>query len=238
VLGGDAVFLSTREAAMPGADHHLFAMIGRVDGSAPVTPGVWRLRLSGQKIADGTLHAWLADDPRVPVATFRGPTVSDSHKVGAPAASARAITVAAYTTRTTWTDVDGHAWQTSVVPDDIAAFSSEGPLRNGALKPDIAAPGAFIVSALSAETADKASAAARQWHVDHRHTVMAGTSMSSPFVAGLVALMLQRRPDLTPEVAKDLLKRASRIPGQPPGAFDPKWGAGLVDGRALQQLLG
>jgi subtilisin family serine protease len=235
-IGADAVFLSTR-AAMPGGDHHLFALIGSVDGSAPVTPGVWRLRLKGARIADGTVHAWCVDDPKVPVATFRGPTVSDSHKVGAPAAAASAISVGAFTTRTGWTDADGHEWQTSATPGSVAAFSSEGPLRNGALKPDVVAPGAFIVSSLSAEMTQKGSAAARQWHVDHQHTVMAGTSMSCPFVAGLVALMLQRRPDLTPQQAKDMLKAAARIPGQPPGAFDRKWGFGLVDARALQALI-
>jgi subtilisin family serine protease len=235
-IGADAVFLSTREA-LPGADHHLFALLGRVDGSAPVTPGVWRVRLHGARIADGTVHAWCVDDPKVPVATFRGATVSDSHKVGAPAAAASAISVGAFTTRTGWTDADGQLWQTSAALDTVTEFSSEGPLRNGALKPDIVAPGAFIVSSLSAEMTHRAGAAARQWHVDNRHTVMAGTSMSSPFVAGLVALMLQRRPDLTPEQAKDMLKAAARIPGQPPGAFDRKWGFGLVDARALQALL-
>lgn len=57
--------------------------------------------------------------------------------------------------------------------------------------------------------------------------------MACPFVAGLVALLLQQFPSLTPAQVKARLAAASAIPGQPAGTFDPKWGLGLIDANLL-----
>ena len=59
-----------------------------------------------------------------------------------------------------------------------------------------------------------------------------GTSFSAPYVSGTVALMLERRPDLTPDAVKKILMTTARDLG--PKGFDDQFGAGLVDAqRAL-----
>ena len=63
-------------------------------------------------------------------------------------------------------------------------------------QPDLAAPGAMIASALSAD-----STAERADMLDDTHVVMSGSSMASPFVTGLVALMLEKDATLTPDAA-------------------------------------
>ena len=63
-----------------------------------------------------------------------------------------AVTVAAYTTRNTWTDSTGNQLSVGLPINTICDFSSPGPLRNQAPKPDLTAPGAMIISALSSQS--------------------------------------------------------------------------------------
>jgi subtilisin family serine protease len=69
--------------------------------------------------------------------------------------------------------------------------------------------------------------------IDSWNRINQGTSMACPFIAGTVALLLQRDEKLTPEKAKDLLKAHSAIPGKPAGTWDAKWGYGLIDASKL-----
>ncbi|HEY9725369.1 MAG TPA: S8 family serine peptidase, partial [Chroococcales cyanobacterium] len=77
------------------------------------------------------------------------------------------------------------------------------------------------------------SSVARSEMVNTKFVVKAGTSMATPFTAGLVALLLQRDPTLEPDVLKELLQENSSIPGKEPGTFDNKWGYGLIDAANL-----
>lgn len=105
--------------------------------------------------------------------------------IDSPGIEPTIITVAAADDKNTidWTD------------DDIARFSSVGPTRYGALKPDIAAPGVSILSC-KANSSDWVS--------------YSGTSMATPHVAGAIALILQAHPTYTPEEIKDLLMNTAR----------------------------
>jgi subtilisin family serine protease len=155
---------------------------------------------------------------------FTGTSVQDRVKIGSPGSASSAITVASYTTKIEWNDVDGVRRAVGLTLDDISDFSSEGPRRDNARKPDVAAPGAMIAASLSAD-----SNAPRAMMIDARHVMMAGTSMATPFITGVVALLLQRDPTLRPNDVKALLKAQSSIPGRAAGSFDAKWGFGLLD---------
>lgn len=188
-------------------------------------PGGWRIRLKGTRVGDGTVHLWSVDER---VAQFTGRAVSDTMKVGAPAAASGAITVASYTSKTTWEDFWGHPHQAGLELNEISDFSSEGPRRDGAQKPDLTAPGAMIVSALSVHSGVLPANV-----IDSLHTIMGGTSMAAPFVTGVVALLLQRDRTLGPEQVRELLRGHSAVPGEAPGHWDPKWGSGLLNARTL-----
>ena len=191
----------------------------------PANARAWRLRLKGTKVNSGTVDMWIVNDR---VSLFMGNPVADSMKVGTPGASTGAITVASYTTKVEWEDVFGNPHVSGLELDDVSDFSSEGPRRDGEEKPDFAAPGAMITSALSVH-----SPAEPDFLIDALHQVMAGTSMATPFAAGLVALLLERQPDLKPDDAKTRLRNASLIPGHPAGTFDAKWGYGVINAKNL-----
>lgn len=88
--------------------------------------------------------------------------------------------------------------KTSTNGDELADFSSRGPSSDETIKPDITAPGVGIFSTYpeyinSPEDGIDYSIA---------YSRIDGTSMASPHVAGVAALMLQNNKDLTPEQIK------------------------------------
>ncbi len=73
-------------------------------------------------------------------------------------------------------------------PDGMAAFSGRGPTTNGRIKPDLVAPGTFILSARSRRM-PAASVVMPTADPDYRFS--RGTSMSTPLVAGCAAVVRQ-----------------------------------------------
>ncbi len=208
-------------------DHNFFVQVTDPSGGS-VTGGSWRLRVRNVSRSNARLYVWTLDDQEASEVLFTGTSVKNSLKIGSPGAAASAITVASYTTKVQWTDIDGALEQVGLTLDDISDFSSEGPLRNNTQKRDLTAPGAMIASCLSADsTPDRAE------KINQNFRIMAGTSMATPFTAGIVALLLQRNRNLDPNGVKALLRVNSSVPGKPAGSFDPKWGFGLIDAAGL-----
>ncbi|MFP5318328.1 MAG: S8 family peptidase [Acidimicrobiia bacterium] len=209
-------------------DHSFLVIIASAPPPNTPRPQSWRLKLKGADVTDGRVDVWTVFSD---VALFAGGAVKDSVKVGSPGCASSAVTVAAYTTRNWWDDlVGGGPHETGEELHDVSSFSSEGPRRDGVEKPDVAAPGSVIVSAMSSH-----SQVSPRLMIDAWNRIMQGTSMACPFVAGLVALLLERDPKLDPDGVKDLLRANSSIPGKAPGTWDAKWGYGLVDAGGLSQ---
>ncbi|AFY33418.1 S8 family peptidase [Calothrix sp. PCC 7507] len=206
-------------------DHNFFVQI-RGNGPSLVMGGIWQLRVRNTADNDTRLDVWTLDDRSA--VFFTGNSVKDCVKIGSPGAASSAVTVAAYTTKAKYTDIDGQVREMGMDLHAISEFSSEGPLRNNAQKPDVAAPGAMIVSTLSAD-----AGCDRSMMINSKFVAMAGTSMAAPFVTGLVALLLQRDPKLDPATVKELLRKNSSIPGKPAGTFDTKWGFGVINAANL-----
>jgi subtilisin family serine protease len=103
----------------------------------------------------------------------------------------------------------------------INISSSQGPTRDGRYKPDLAAPGTRIPAARGFTFGEGSP-----W------VEMSGTSMASPYVAGVVGLMLAKAPKLTAAQIGGILQRTSRpLPG-----VDYQWqddaGYGKIDPQA------
>lgn len=131
-----------------------------------------------------------------------------------------------------------------LIDGEVCWFSSAGPTAAGVPKPEIAAPGALVVSALSRTAAPgtpgsvftsarcpltpKGEQDKRCLQIDEGHGIAVGTSMSAPVVAGVVALLLQQDPTLDQEKIVALLQGgAHRFRGAAP--FEDQSGPGEVD---------
>lgn len=163
-----------------------------------VDAGVWRIRLVGDEIRNGRFNCWIErDDPieirsvgavrlyRFPSFFSEGSNV-DSHSISSLACGHRVISVA---------NLDDARQRINI-------SSSQGPTRDDRMKPDIAAPGTSIV-------------AAKGFTQDGKVWIgKTGTSMASPYVAGVVGLMLSANSDLTSAQCSGILQRTARpLPG-------------------------
>ncbi|CAL9439597.1 S8 family peptidase [Streptomyces sp. enrichment culture] len=146
------------------------------------------------------------------VAVAAGNAGPDS--IGSPGSADSALTVGA---------VDGK--------DRLADFSSTGPrVGDGAVKPDVTAPGVDVTaasakgSAIAAEVGEKPAG----------YTTISGTSMATPHVAGAAALLKQQHPDWGPAELKGALTASAKG-----GAYTPfQQGAGRIQvDRAIRQTL-
>jgi minor extracellular serine protease Vpr len=99
----------------------------------------------------------------------------------------------------------------------LSGFSSEGLAADLSLKPDIAAPGGFILSTWPLEKS--------------RYAVVSGTSMASPHVAGAAALYLQAHPRTRARNVRTAFQNSADPVARQDGSVEPvvRQGAGLID---------
>jgi serine protease AprX len=156
------------------------------------------------------------------VVVAAGNTGAEPGTVEAPGAAQNAITVAACAEHSVPTLADARSMGVYVAP-----FSSRGPISSGTgsfryMKPDVCAPGHSI-------TAAKAGSG-------NGYVTYSGTSMATPFVAGAVALAMQKNPSLAPAGVKSLVESSAQDRGA--SGKDAEWGSGVIDVAALAAAAG
>lgn len=139
-------------------------------------------------VNQAAMRAWAAGIAVVAAAGNDGP---DSETIGSPGNLPYVITVGAVT----------DSWTPDTRDDDyIPDFSSRGPTPSGHIKPDVVALGGHMTGLIHPE-----SAIALEQPEDILGTgefVSTGSSQASALVSGILALLLQLEPDLTPDDLK------------------------------------
>ena len=183
---------------------------GQTQEMRPITSGEWRVRLTGVVVRDGRYDAWIErDDARALPggagrwsypSTFSAGSYTSDRMIGSLACAERLLSVAN-------ADLQRNAAHVT---------SSRGPTRDGRHKPDIAADGTEVVAACGFSHASP-------W------IQMTGTSMASPYVCGIAALMLAVVPQLTSAQIQGIMRSTSApLPGQTFG-WRNDTGFGVID---------
>jgi serine protease AprX len=96
--------------------------------------------------------------------------------------------------------------------DVLAPWSSRGVTQDGFQKPDVLAPGLRLVSTLA--IGSDFEKLCRKCILGRAYFRLSGTSMSTAVVSGVAALMLEKRPGLTPNQVKGaMLGTLYNVPG-------------------------
>jgi minor extracellular serine protease Vpr len=186
--------------------------------------------------AEGTVHFWNVTETTTDVGNWgmefqsfgAGTTAGDPfYGIGIPACTESAISVAAHTA--SYLTMSGTEFG-----GNPANFSSYGPLIDESMKPDISAPGVAVASSISSYTDNSFAEAVSITFEgrDYPFARLSGTSMSSPVVAGISALILEANPYLSPWQVKIIIQQTAReddFTGEIPIEGSTKWGMGKID---------
>jgi len=153
-----------------------------------------------------------------------------------------AVTVAAYTSKNGFVNISGSTlYYPGTAFGRLAPFSSFGPTRDLRVKPDISAPGLALASSISSFDTSYAHTGTNYNAVvdtivlsghTYAYAMAAGTSMASPCVSGIVAMMLQLDPSLAPDSVKSIINANAIVDvytGTIPAGGNVSWGNGKIN---------
>lgn len=200
----------------------------RIDGA----PGDYKLILTGSVISNGKYDATINPSR---IASAYSMNIFQNHSTEGSvwdlASALNNICPNNYVLRTSWVDIDGITRSITGQgnPGQLWLGSGVGPTLDGRLGVDISAPGNSIVTTYSPTS---------YWGTFRNNLIQGGNglygmagavSAASPIVTGIVALMLQMKPDLDAQQIKQILQQSARsdvFTGTTPNTH---WGYGKVD---------
>ncbi|HTB68197.1 MAG TPA: S8 family peptidase [Steroidobacteraceae bacterium] len=165
------------------------------------------------------MAAWKAGIVVVAAAGNSGPAPMT---IGVPGNVPYVITVGALTDN--YTPNNTSNWS-------LASFSSTGPTYEGFVKPEMVAPGGHMAASMSSNSY-LANIDPNSMSLGEQMFTMSGTSQATAVTSGVIALMLQANPALTPDTVKCRLMAASAPAVTPAGTLAYsvfQQGAGLIN---------
>lgn len=171
----------------------------------------------------------------------------NTHSILSPASADCVICVGATSYRTHFVNSQGQTYVYNTGTNgERGDYSSVGPTYDGRTKPDVMAPGTNIISSYGSYYIDSLIAPFESMveTFDYKGRTYgwcsdSGTSMASPAVAGVIALWLQAKPDLTTEDVIDIFRATCSHPDPTLSYPNNLYGYGQIDAyRGLLHILG
>ena len=251
IVVGDNTYIQTSYAYSSAFHEDQWAMDVTIDGTGHVG---YDYPLSVELTGEGSaaemflMNGTMCEDNA-------NPYIADAditHGILSPGSAPAVICVGGTACRPVFTNADDERIEQSWgVNGERGNYSSVGPTFDGRTKPDVMAPGANVVSLMNHDFTDNTdnpnakglkSYTVYKEDIDNIHyewTALGGTSMSTPAVAGIIALWLQANPHLTPHDVLGVMERTSRSCGDY-GEKTPWYcGYGMIDAyNGLLDVLG
>lgn len=209
------------------------------DTFEPGTP--WTNNVVGyhiRKVVDGT-HVDVYSDG---IYSFLHGMTIEGCKGGTPdgsisnlASCPEVVAVGSWNSRSLVPDIDYGTIDWGFKTNVASSWSSWGTSGDGRKLPHFSAPGNTVVSAMSAPNKKYGEL---EWelentafvHDGHQYFAQAGTSMSSPYAAGVIALWLEEAPNLTVYQIQEIAMTTANRNFE--DIDNPRWGAGALDALA------
>ena len=159
-----------------------------------------------------------------------------------------AIAVAAFNSKVSFVNLAGQTQSyAGYQRGRLSLFSSKGPTTDGRVKPDVSAPGLALASSVSSydptygnQGNNSSSVVARYLSTQNGrsfpYAMAAGTSMAAPMTSGIVALLLQQYPELSPQELMSWFSETcitDNFTGIIPPGGNSSWGLGKINTMGL-----
>jgi hypothetical protein len=235
-IGGNRLAVVETYAELRGAQVHLEVFLPQPDSSAYN----WAFLTTGSGSFDVWSSLYFGTSRMVtnlPTPAVFPPIVhyvlpdNDQRIVDSWACSDKVITVANYQNETNYIDYNGLPQSVSGTENAIANASSNGPTRDGRMKPDLAAPGDITFSAGPLDFLATLTSGPGAFKVAPGgfHLRAGGTSIASPVVAGTLALYFQKCPNATYADAGRSIRSSAFGDGFTGTLPNTRWGHGKLN---------
>ncbi len=193
-------------------------------------PGTYKVILTGTQVSDGGFNATLNPSTYFNDNRF-GNFVTFGYSINDFATANSVITPTDYVVQNDWIDIDGipRGITGQGDPGELWIGSSSGPTHDGRRGVDFAASGEVCHAAYSDDTYYENFSFNVLQNSNGLYGIQNAVSAAAPLSTGVIALMLQVNPDLTPNEIRNML-RFSSIEDSFTGATpNPTWGYGKLD---------
>lgn len=194
------------------------------------SPGVYKIILEGATINDGGFQATLNPSTFGNNNRFITHVVA-GHSVNDYASANLNITPTDYVIQNTWTDVNGIARGISGQGNigEIWIGSSAGPTHDDRMGVDFATPGEVCFTAYAPDTYYSNFSFNQVQNGGGLYGIQNAVSAAAPIATGVIALMLEVKPDLTPAEVKSILQNSCKTDAFTGSVPNETWGFGKLD---------
>ena len=192
--------------------------------------GTYTVILEGAQINEGGFHATLNPSTYFNNNKFLS-FVTSGTSIADYASAAGTITPTDYVIDNSWVDIDGipRGLTGQGDPGELWIGSSSGPTQDGRLGVDFAATGEVCHAAYADDTYYENFSFNVLQNSNGLYGIQNAVSACAPLTTGVIALMLEARPELTPGQIRNILRQTARQDSFTGSVPNADWGYGKLD---------